>query len=49
MTQITTTTTEERVGHISGILDEMVRHIEEKEALPKDFGDVLPLPLPRRG
>ncbi len=40
MTRITTTT-EGSVERINEILAEMVRHIEEKEDLTKDVGDVL--------
>ena len=45
MTKITTTT-EDRVERINEILSEMVRHIEEKEDLTKDFADVLHLFFP---
>ena len=45
MTRITTTT-EDRVERINEILAEMVRHIEEKEDLTKDFADVLHIFFP---
>ena len=48
MTKITTTT-EDRVGQINGILDEMVHYNEEEEALTKDFADVLHLLIPGGG
>ena len=47
MTKITTM--ENRVEQINGILDEMVRYTGEKEALTKDFEDVLYLIIPSDG
>ena len=43
------TTTDDRVERINRILDDMVRHIEEKEDLTKDFADVLHLIIPDDG
>ena len=48
MTKVTTTT-EDRVERINEILDEMVRHIEEKEDLARDVADVLRLFFPGEG
>ena len=48
MTKVTPTT-EDRVERINEILDEMVRHIEEKEDLARDVADVLRLFFPGEG
>ena len=44
-----TATTKDRVERINGILDDMVRQIEEKEDLTKDLADVLHLLIPGDG
>ena len=48
MTQITTIM-EDRVEQVNGILDEMVQYTGGKEAVTKDFADVLHLLIPGDG